>query len=127
MLPQNTIDTLKKAISESKAPLHEYRAERILLDNVNTFDEEKLSSLTLMDDKTVENIINNRPFEDVSSILENISQGFSTHRKQRILSVLETGILKDEIHKYINNYRMEIHKFTKHIRFYEIVFCKLCK
>ncbi|MBR3214385.1 MAG: nucleotidyltransferase family protein [Methanosphaera sp.] len=108
MLPQNTIDTLKKAISESKAPLHEYRAERILLDNVNTFDEEKLSSLTLMDDKTVENIINNRPFEDVSSILENISQGFSTHRKQRILSVLETGILKDEIHKYINNYPQKI-------------------
>ena len=89
MLPQNTIDTLKKAISESKAPLHEYRAERILLDNVNTFDEEKLSSLTLMDDRTVENIINNRPFEDVSSILE-------------------TGILKDEIHKYINNYPQKI-------------------
>jgi predicted nucleotidyltransferase len=61
-----------------------------------------------MDDKTVENIVNNRPFEDISSILDNISQGFSTHRKQRILSVLETGILKDEIHKYINNYPQKI-------------------
>jgi predicted nucleotidyltransferase len=40
--------------------------------------------------------------------LDNISQGFSTHRKQRILSVLETGILKDEIHKYINNYPQKI-------------------
>ncbi|RAP54080.1 MAG: hypothetical protein BZ137_04205 [Methanosphaera sp. rholeuAM130] len=108
MLPQETINTLKKAIDESKAPLHEYRADRILLNNVNTFDEERLSSLTLMDDKTVENLMDNRPFDNVSSVLENISQGFSTHRKQRILSVLETGILKDEIHKYINNYPQKI-------------------
>ena len=108
MLPEYTINTLKDAISQSKAPLHEYRAEKILLENVNSFDEEQLSSLTLMDDETVENIVNNRPFEDISSILDNISQGFSTHRKQRILSVLETGILKDEIHKYINNYPQKI-------------------
>jgi predicted nucleotidyltransferase len=40
--------------------------------------------------------------------LDNITQGFSTHRKQRILSVLEVGIFKDEVHKYINNYPQKI-------------------
>lgn len=108
MLPQYTIDTLKKQIRDSKAPLHEYRADNILLDNVNSLTSNQLSELTLMDDQTVENLVQNRPFDNVSDVSENITRGFSTHRKQRILSVLETGILKEEIHKYINNYPQKI-------------------
>ena len=84
MLPQETIDLLKEEMSLNHAPLHETRAD------------------------TVENILSNRPFDNVDDLLENITQGFSTHRKQRILSVLEVGIFKDEVHKYINNYPQKI-------------------
>ena len=61
-----------------------------------------------MDDSTVSNILDNRPFDNIDEILNNITYGFSSHKKQRILSVLEAGIFKDEIHKYINNYPQKI-------------------
>ena len=108
MLPQETIDLLKEEISLEHAPLHDTRAYSTLLDNVNTFSEEELSNLNLMDDETVGNILKNRPFKDSDELLSNITQGFSTHRKQRILSVLEVGIFKDEVHKYINSYPQKI-------------------
>ena len=65
-------------------------------------------NLNLIDSKTVENILVNRPFNDVNDLLDNITMGFSTHRKQRILSVLEVGIFKDEVHKYISSYPQKI-------------------
>lgn len=104
MLPDYTIQTLKKQIEMEHAPLHDVRLNSVILDNVNTFSSEKLESLTLLDDKTINCLINNRPFDDIEELLNVIPHGFSTHRKQRFLSVLETGILKDDIHKYINNY-----------------------
>lgn len=108
MLPQDTINLLKKEISINHAPLHDIRAEKILLNNVNAFSKSQLSNLNILDSQTVCNFINNRPFEDVNTVLDNITQGFSTHRKQRILSILEVGIFKDEVHKYINNYPQKI-------------------
>lgn len=108
MLPPETIDILQKEIDKNHAPLHEVRAQNQILKNVNTFTPEELNRLNNIDKKTVENIINNRPFNSIEEILTNITQGFSTHRKQRILSVLEVGIFKDEIHKYINNYPQKI-------------------
>ena len=108
MLPQETIDILKEEISLEHAPLHDTRAYSSLLNNVNSFSESDLNNLNLIDSQTVENILLNRPFDNVEDLLKNISQGFSTHRKQRILSVLEVGIFKDEVHKYINNYPQKI-------------------
>ena len=108
MLPQETIDLLKEEMSLNHAPLHETRAYSSLLNNVNSFSKEELMNLNLIDSDTVENILSNRPFDNVDDLLENITQGFSTHRKQRILSVLEVGIFKDEVHKYINNYLLSL-------------------
>ena len=108
MLPLETINLLKEEISLNHAPLHDTRAYSTLLNNVNSFSKDELNSLNLIDSQTVENIISNRPFYDVDELLNNITRGFSTHRKQRILSILEVGIFKDEVHKYINSYPQKI-------------------
>ena len=108
MLPKETRDLIKEEIILNQAPLHEVRAYDTLLENVNSMSNEELSNLTLLDEDTVSNIVNNRPFNSADDLLNNITQGFSTHRKQRILSVLEVGIFKDEVHKYINNYPQKI-------------------
>lgn len=108
MLPQETIEILKEEISLNHAPLHDTRSYSSILNNVNTFTQEELYNLNLIDSTTVENILSNRPFDNINDLLENITQGFSTHKKQRILSVLEVGIFKDEIHKYINSYPQTI-------------------
>lgn len=108
MLPQKTINILKREIELDHAPLHNIRAERTLLDNVNNLSNNDLAKLTLMDSKTVKNIVDNRPFNNVEDVLDNITYGFSSHRKQRILSVLEACIFKDEVHKYISNYPQKI-------------------
>ncbi len=104
MLPQETIDTLKSEINNNHAPLDTIRSKNALLENANNLSYGELLDLTLMDEKTAKNLVNNRPFATISEVYENITPGFSTHRKQRILSVLEAGILKYEIHKYISNY-----------------------
>ena len=108
MLPQKTINILKEEISLNHAPLHETRAYENLLNNVNLMTREELSKLALIDEDTVTNIIRNSPFNSVDELLNSITKGFSTHRKQRILSVLEVGIFKDEVHKYINSYPQKI-------------------
>ncbi len=108
MLPQETIDLLKEEIALNHAPLHDTRAYSTLLNNVNSFSEDELNNLNLLDLETVDNILAKRPFDSVDDLLENITQGFSRHRKQRILSVLEVGIFKDEVHKYINSYPQKI-------------------
>lgn len=108
MLPDETINVLKSEVEENRAPLHDVRCEKLILDVANNYDEAKLSQLTLMDDVTVKNIMENRPFSSIDALNECITYGFSKHRKQRILSVLEAPILKNEIHKYINNYPQKI-------------------
>ena len=108
MLPPETINLLKEEISQNHAPLHDTRAYSSLLNNVNSFSKEELNNLNLIDSKTVDNILSKRPFDSVDDLSDNITQGFSKHRKQRILSVLEVGIFKDEVHKYINNYPQKI-------------------
>jgi predicted nucleotidyltransferase len=104
MLPKETIDLLKEEMELNHAPLHSVRCEKSLLDNVNNLSKDDLEKLALIDSDTVLNILNNRPFDNVEDITDNITRGFSMHRKQRVLSVLEAGIFKDDVHKYINNY-----------------------
>ena len=108
MLPDETIAMLKSERESGHAPLHDVRAEKLLLDNVNNISEESLYALTLMDCGTADNILKNRPFNTIDDLLDSITRGFSKHRKQRILSVLEACIKKDEIHKYIHNYPQKI-------------------
>lgn len=108
MLPKETINMIEKEIQLNHAPLHDCRLNKRLIYNANHLSREDLSNLTLIDNKTVNNIINNRPFSNVDELLDSITFGFSSHRKQRILSVLEVCIFKDEIHKYINNYPQKI-------------------
>lgn len=108
MLPNETINVLKEEIALNHAPLHDCRSTKRILHNVNNLSEIDLSNLTLMDLQTVNNIINNRPFDNINDLLDSITYGFSSHRKQRILSVLEACIFKEEVHKYINNYPQKI-------------------
>jgi len=104
MLPEKTIDILKNEIESNHAPLHELRANKRLLNNVNNLSMDELSNLTLIDSDTVKNIIEGRPFDNLDDLTEAITYGFSSHRKQRILSVLEATIISTEMNKYINNY-----------------------
>jgi predicted nucleotidyltransferase len=108
MLPQETIDMLKNEVKLGHAPLHELRADNFILNNVNTLNKEELSNLTLIDENSVQNILNNRPFNNIDDVYNKITHGFSSHKKNRVLSVLEAGIFKEDVHKYISNYPQKI-------------------
>ncbi len=49
-------------------------------------------------------LINNRPFNTLFDVEKSISQGFSRHYKNRVISSLEAGIFKEGVHKYIDRY-----------------------
>ena len=104
MLPQETIEILEREIEANKAPLHNLRDEEGIMETVNHGSEIYLKSLTLLDDKTVVNIIKGRPFKSIAELEECISRGFSRHFKNRILSSLEAGIKKDALSEYIDKY-----------------------
>ncbi|MCD7782221.1 MAG: nucleotidyltransferase family protein [Methanosphaera sp.] len=103
-LPEQTISLLQEEINSNHAPLDNIRVNKRILSTVNESSYEQLSQLALLDEDTINNFINNRPFETVDEVVNNITYGFSKHRKNRILSVLETCIFKDEVYKYIDNY-----------------------
>ncbi|MGB9937544.1 MAG: nucleotidyltransferase family protein [Methanobacterium sp.] len=104
MLPAQTIEILEREIRANKAPIHDLRDEKSILELVNNGSEEYLKSLTLLDDKTARNIINDRPFKNIAEIENCISRGFSRHFKTRILSSLEARIEKNALSKYIDKY-----------------------
>ncbi|MDR2623132.1 MAG: nucleotidyltransferase family protein [Methanobrevibacter sp.] len=106
-VPKETINILKREMNEDKAPFYDLRSFDNILNSVNNLSYEDLNSLNLIDEKTAINFIKKREKETFSSmgdVLSSISQGFSVHFKNRILSVLETNISKDAVSKYINNY-----------------------
>ncbi len=104
MLPLETAEILKKEMDSNKAPIHNIRDEDGIISLVNESSEVHLKSLALLDDKTVLNLINGRPFENIHLIEECISRGFSRHYKTRVLSSLEARIDKNTISKYIEKY-----------------------
>ena len=104
MLPSQTIEILEREIEANRAPLHDTRDEKCIFELVNNASAPDLKSLTLIDDSTVQNIINDRPFKNITDIEECISRGFSRHFKTRILSSLEGRIKKDELREYIDKY-----------------------
>jgi predicted nucleotidyltransferase len=104
MLPKETIEVLKREIKEGRAPLHNIRDKDSIVNVVNQSSREYLNSLALIDENTVENLVKNRPFKNISAIEKEFSRGFSKHYKQRILSSLEARIDKKSVTKYIENY-----------------------
>jgi predicted nucleotidyltransferase len=107
MVPKQTIAILKREIAKSKAPLHNIRSTEAISYSVNNCSYDELISLNLLDKNTVVNLIEKREKEDFTSlddVLNSISQGFSTHFQNRVLSVLEARINKNDISNYINNY-----------------------
>ena len=104
MLPPETIKILRKEIDNGNAPLHNVRDENGILERVNNITIEDLKSLTLIDNTTAETLINNRPFNTILDVEKSISQGFSRHYKNRVMSSLEAGIFKECVHKYIDRY-----------------------
>lgn len=103
MMPSKTIEVLKREIKNNSI-IYGIRDVEKILGTANNYSFEKLSSLNLFNDKLAENIIENRPFANVDELKDAILQGFSSHFRQRVLSILENPIPKKEISRYIENY-----------------------
>ena len=103
MMPSKTIEVLKREIKNNSI-IYGIRDVEKILDTANNYSFEKLSALNLFNDKLAENIIENRPFTNVDELQDAILQGFSSHVRQRVLSILENPIQKKEISRYIENY-----------------------
>jgi predicted nucleotidyltransferase len=104
MLPPETIEILGREIDNGRAPLHNVRDEIGILERVNNITIDGLKSLALIDNTTAETLIKKRPFDTILDIEKSISQGFSRHYKNRVISSLEAGIFKEGVHKYIDRY-----------------------
>jgi predicted nucleotidyltransferase len=104
MLPRETVEILQKEMEEGRAPLDQVRDVEGILTRVNESHILDLKSLALIDERTLEAFLENRPFDNLDGILNSVSRGFSRHHKNRVLSSLEAGIFKEVVHKYIENY-----------------------
>ena len=107
MLPSETIRILEREINEDRAPLHDLRVEENIIDSANNLSFEELLKLNFFNEKLANEFINRRqtrPFESISEIEDSIFYGFSTHFKNRVLSILETRINADMISEYIDTY-----------------------
>ncbi|BAW31845.1 MAG TPA: nucleotidyltransferase family protein [Methanothermobacter sp.] len=104
MLPPETLKVLKDEIKKVRAPLHETRLKDKIIENANLLRSDELLDLNLFNERTVDAILENRPFNNIREIQACIPRGFSTHYKNRILSVLEAKVHKGLISKYIENY-----------------------
>ncbi|MBE6502438.1 MAG: hypothetical protein E7Z79_08375 [Methanobrevibacter thaueri] len=107
MMPQKTIDVLKREI-KNDGIIYGIRDEEAILDTANNYSFEELAALNLFNDKLAETIIENRPFDDIKMLEKSLLQGFSSHFKQRILSIMENPIPKKEISQYIDKYPSNI-------------------
>ncbi|KZX15820.1 nucleotidyltransferase family protein [Methanobrevibacter filiformis] len=111
MLPPESIAILKREIREGRAPLHNIRYDEEIINSANKLSFDELTSLNLLNENTANNIINireNKPFTTVEEVGSSISQGFSSHFKHRVLSVLETKLNNDIISNYIEGYPSHI-------------------
>ncbi|KZX11033.1 nucleotidyltransferase family protein [Methanobrevibacter curvatus] len=107
MMPIESIEILKSEMNNNRAPLNQYRDETTILNNLNSLNFYELLSLNLMNQVITEKIIDfreNKEFESINELLDILPNGFSSHFKARILSILEANINKDVIHNYIDKY-----------------------
>ena len=107
MLPADTLRILEREIDADRAPLHDLRDEETVIDSANNLSYDDLLKLNFFNEKLAAEIVNRReekPFESISEIEDSIFYGFSSHFKNRVLSILETRVNADTISEYINNY-----------------------
>lgn len=104
MLPRETIKILENEIVGDRAPLHQIRDVQGILRRVNESSSEDIKSMALIDNRTAQSFLDNRPFKRLEEVEEHISRGFSRHHKNRVISSLEAGIFKEVIHRYIESY-----------------------
>jgi len=104
MMPPETVDILQREINMGQAPLDTMRDDDKILITANNTSFERIKSLALIDDDTAKALIRNRPFTTIAEVEKSISQGFSRHHKNRVISSIEAGIFKEDIHKYIDRY-----------------------
>lgn len=102
MMPQKTIDVLKE---DKDSIIFGKRLEDNIVDNANNMD---LSSLNLLNENLASQIMSKRSFDTVDDVADAIPQGFSTHFKERILSILENPITKKDMSEFINKYPSQI-------------------
>lgn len=103
MMPSKTIEVLKREIKNDSI-IYGIRDTDKILDTANNYSFEDLSNLNMFNDKLAGSIVENRPFGNIDQLQNAILQGFSTHFRQRILSILENPIPKIVISQYIDKY-----------------------
>ena len=103
MMPSKTIEVLRREIKNDSI-IYGIRDVDAILGTANSYSFEDLSGLNLFNEKLAKNIIDNRPFDHIADLENAILQGFSTHFRQRILSILENPIPKKVISQYIDSY-----------------------
>ena len=103
MMPSKTIEVLKREI-KNDAIIYGLRDIEKILGTANDYSFEELSALNLFNDKLARNIVDNRPFKNIDDLQNAILQGFSSHFRQRVLSILENPIPKKLISQYIDKY-----------------------
>ena len=107
MMPQKTIEVLKREI-RNDGIIYGLRDEEAILNTANSYSLKELAALNLFNEKLAKNIIGNGPYDDLETLEKSILQGFSSHFKQRILSVMENPIEKETISQYIDNFPSNI-------------------
>ena len=103
MMPPKTIEVLKREIKNDSIIYGIRDADRIL-ETANQYSFDDLAGLNLFSEKLAQSIVDNRPFDNIDEIEDAILQGFSTHFRQRVLSVLENPIPKKLVSQYIDKY-----------------------
>ena len=103
MMPQKTIEVLKREI-KNDAIIYGIRDEERILNTANNYSLTELANLNLFNEKLAKNIIDNGPYENLESLEKSISYGFSSHYRQRVMSILENPIPKKVVSEYIDKY-----------------------
>lgn len=104
MLPPETIKVLRDEMNWGRAPLNQVRDVEGIINTVNNATVPHLKSFSLIDERTIEKMIQKRPFKTIKEIEGSIARGFSRHHRQRVLSSLEVRVDRDDISRYIENY-----------------------
>ena len=104
MLPSETIEVLRREIDHGRAPLNMVRDVEGIIQTANNSTVPDLKSFSVIDERTIDNIIQKRPFTTIHEIEGCIARGFSRHHRQRVLSSLEVRVDRDDLSRYIENY-----------------------
>ena len=107
MMPAKTIEVLKREIANDSI-IYGIRDVESILNTANNFSLDELASLNLLNEKIAKNIIDNGPYDDLETLEKSILPGFSSHFRQRVLSILENPIPKKVISEYIDRYPSNI-------------------